>query len=258
MMVLYLNVLEGCQEQDRFEKIINFVKKENPDVLGLSELNDWDKNDFSRLKEFQERTKLSNVSFCVSKSGYHLALFSKFKIQQPTTNNADFRNGEVTGNLEINGKNIFVILTHLNPGTEDERLDEIKIILQQIKDKENVILMGDMNSLSPHDDYEDFVLDEIKKRKITKFGENKLRRDVITKVESFGFVDLVKIFSSNFEFSVPSPITPEKDKLMHHFTKLRLDYIFVKRLSPNFAKIIRDKETDLLSDHYPVVAELDI
>jgi exonuclease III len=115
--------------------------------------------------------------------------------------------------------------------------------------------MGDMNSLSPQDPYdENVVLSEMHKVGLDKFGKGKLRYEVIKKILDFGFADSLKQFWANFEYSVPTVFNIDEA----HFTKLRLDYIFVTRnLLPYLLKseVIRTEETNQLSDHFPVAAE---
>jgi exodeoxyribonuclease-3 len=258
MKVMYLNILEGSREKERFEKIIRFVNSENPDILGLSELKDWDKNDYEKLKEFQKKTNYKNSVFCKCHRGFHLALFSNQDFLEQKTIADGFVNGFIRARLMINNEPMVVILTHLHYVNEDLRLKELEIIQQNIGNDENIILMGDMNSLSPLDNYdENQLLDFMRKIGIDKFGKEKIRRDAITKIMDMGFVDIVKQFSKSFEYSVPSLYNRDKD----HFTKLRLDYIFAnKQIADKVtkAKIIRNDITNQLSDHFPVVAEINI
>ena len=158
----------------------------------------------------------------------------------------------------INNEKISFILTHLHSKNENLRLKELKIIQQYLKTDANIILMGDLNTLSPLDDYDEIkLIDKMSKLGINKFGIKKLRKEVIQKIINQGFTDAIRKFSKSFEYSVPT--TSNKDE--KHFTKLRLDYIFVSKLLARKltnAKIIRTKETNQLSDHFPVIIEIDI
>ena len=78
LKLLYLNVYRGCPEEDRFLKLIKFINEFSPDVLGLSELTDWDKDDYKKLKIFLDKTKYTHYIFGLSKTRYPLGLFSKF------------------------------------------------------------------------------------------------------------------------------------------------------------------------------------
>ena len=163
----------------------------------------------------------------------------------------------VLGTVVANNTPIKVVLTHLAAKNEDSRLKELDLIFQQIDPGQPVLLMGDMNSLSPQDPYdENVVLSEMQKARLDKFGKERLRYDAIKKILDFGFADSLKQFQTNFEYSVPTAFNIDEA----HFTKLRLDYIFVtKNLLPYLIKseVVRTKETNQLSDHFPVVAEFD-
>jgi exodeoxyribonuclease-3 len=121
--------------------------------------------------------------------------------------------------------------------------------------------MGDLNSLSSLDNYDEKeLLKEMKKlntHKFTsRFGESHLRKEVISKIQEFGLVDALKLFSDKFEYSVPTTFNKDVD----HITKLRLDYIFVTNDLKKFVKdiqIIRNDETDRLSDHFPILIEIE-
>lgn len=258
MKVMYINLFEGCQEKERFNRVISFIKNKNPDFLGLSELNEWDKNNFAKLKEFQSKIGLHNVIFCASNQGYHLALFSKYQIENSIVQNKGFNTGIIKVISSVGKKRISIILTHLNARNEDLRLKEVNIIKKHFNPEENVILMGDLNSLSPLDTYDERkLLDKLKKIGLKKFGSRSLKKEVIKKLTKMGLIDAVKKFSNSFEYSVPT--TYNKDEA--HFAKLRLDYIFVtKSLSSLLkdARIIRNKETNRLSDHFPIIAEIDL
>ena len=118
--------------------------------------------------------------------------------------------------------------------------------------------MGDFNSLSPLDKYDDAkILASMKQVGIGKFGRGKLRKEVIQKVMDAGFIDTIKEFSKTFEYSVPTMYCKDKN----HFADLRLDYLFITRPlvdSLKNARIIRTEETNQLSDHFPLLAEFAI
>ncbi|MDP2932569.1 MAG: endonuclease/exonuclease/phosphatase family protein [bacterium] len=258
MKILYLNILKGCPEAVRLERIVDFVKKQNPDVLGLSELNNWDKNDCAILESFKAQTGLSHCVFANSiNTSYHLALFSKSTSSSIEPPIQTFRNAAVGVSVFSGPEPLQIFLFHLSPINEDSRLLELETLFQKIKLNKPAILIGDMNSLSPQDDYKkQEVLAQMKQTGIKKFGAESLRFEAIQKILDYGFIDAVKKFHSGFEYSVPTPYNRDKE----HFTKLRLDYIFVSPdLEKNLksAEIIRDIETNQLSDHFPVAAEFD-
>lgn len=257
MKILYLNIFEGCKESQRLDRIINFINQETPDILGLSELYDWDKDDHKKLKYFLSKAYFKYQVFATSKYNRPVGLFSIYPIKQYKIVRKVFQTPLIKAKIRlVNNKFTTIILTHLRAKNEDLRLKEIDIIFKNISLKEPTVLMGDLNSLSLEDNYKERLL--LKKAAnigLTKFGTIHLRRDVISRILKFGLIDTVKLFSKKFEYSVPT--TYNKDKA--HFAKLRLDYMFVtKKLLPKVKRsvIIRNQTTNQLSDHYPIVLEL--
>lgn len=257
MRLLFLNILDGCDDKTRLDKIINFVKKENPDILGLSELNHWQENKFQKLNIFKDRVGFGHSIFCEAKTGYNIALFSKKKLLSSMTMTDGMWHGLIVARGQFGNEDITFILTHLSPKDEDMRMKEVDVI-RKYCNTEKVILFGDLNSLSSKDTYSKLVIDKIKSRDFKKFGEGVLRRDVINKIENLGFFDSIRKFSQRSEYSVPTPaINDASHNDASHFARFRLDYIFTKNLTQNLTRteIIRNKVTDELSDHYPIVAE---
>ena len=154
MKILFINLFEGCKEPNRMKAAINFIKKINADVVGLSELNDWDKLNFKKLNFFKNKTSLKHHLFAKSSSGYHLGLFSK----TPLLDSEIITNGLNTGLITAKNKDIYIALTHLHHLNEDLRLKELDIIFSKIKKNQNSLLMGDLNSLSKKDGYDDIKL----------------------------------------------------------------------------------------------------
>lgn len=257
MKLLLLNIYEGCPEKDRFQKIINFVNQQKPDILGLLELNGWHLNNFIKLKLFKKKTRFRYHGFCKSKDGYHIALLSRTEFVKTQAINRGMWHGAVRAKIKFGTQDLTIILTHLDPFTETNRLKELKVLTKHILGSQNVILMGDLNSLSPQDGYNEAkLLRKAKEIKLKKFGTRKLHKSVITQILSMGLVDLSKKFSKKFEHTVPSRYNIDEA----HFIKLRLDYMFA---SPELlascvkkARVIRTNQTNQLSDHFPLLAEV--
>ena len=251
MKILYLNIFEGAKEKERFNKIISFVKKIKPDILALSELDGWKYNQNKKLNTFKKKTNLPYSNIPNKNTG----IFSIYPILKVTNTKHSMTKAE----FKIKNEKISLTALHLNHKSENTRLEEIKTLLKHISPNEKLIILGDFNSLSPLDKYnEEELLKYLKKIKLKKFGTTKLRKDVHKKLLNLGLIDTTKKFSKSFEHSVPTKFNKEKDI---HFTKLRLDYIYITpNLLPKLksSEIIRNKETNQLSDHFPIMAELEL
>lgn len=255
MKVMFLNIFEGCQEKERFQKIVSFVKRANPDVLGLSELYNWDRRNYAKLKIFLKQTRFKFHVFYRSANKFHVGIFSKYPLSQAADISEGVGMAKPKVTLQFPAQSFSVVVAHLSHIDEDTRLREVDIILRHVRMKEPTIIMGDFNALSPLDRYDDAkVLQDMRKAGIDKFGRKKLRKEVIKKIMATGFIDAVRAHSKKFEYSVPTKYCKDKN----HFTKLRLDYLFITDpLLRNLrnARIIRTAETNQLSDHFPLLAE---
>jgi len=170
-------------------------------------------------------------------------------------------NGLLKVKLGVDGGLITTVVVHLNPFSEDDRLRELDTVFANIDIKEHVILMGDMNALSPEDSYDtEDLLRRFRERGMAQLGAERLRIEVIRKILDAGFTDAVRrcTDSSAQLYTIPTPFSRD---LNHSIARFRIDYIFV---SPSLrdrivdARIIINEETDRLSDHYPVSAMIAI
>ena len=256
MKIMYINLYAGVKEDERFQKVVDFINKYKPDILGLSELNNWDKDNLAKLKRFKKLTDFREHIFCKAKTGFNLGLFSNKKVLGFNIITEEMWHGAILAKFREGNEEIEVILTHLSPENEDFRLKEIKIINDHISRNHKIVLMGDLNSLSFKDHYDEKqLLKEMKDLGIKKFGVEKIRFDAINEIEDIGFIDSLKIFTDKFEYSVPTKYNKDST----HFTKLRLDYMFItKPLKENVVntRILRDKETNNTSDHFPILMEI--
>ena len=144
---------------------------------------------------------------------------------------------------------------HLTPYTEDLRLLEIDLITGEQKQFVNKILMGDMNSLSPKDGYDEKMISGFNEMQLKKFTtEGKLRFDTINKIMSYGYIDTAFILKKQKEYTAPTSI----NEYQAH-SNMRLDYIFIseslKNKLANYS-VVKNLLTEKASDHYPVVIEL--
>ena len=246
MRIVGANVYEGCWEEEKFGRLVEFVGQHNPDVVGILEANEWDEG---RLAELASKTGYEHYFFGQANSDYDLALMSRLPVK---ADNLPTGFKHTCIKAEIGGVRLFLV--HLSPDNEDARLREVEVLLGHIgKNPQRTILMGDMNSLSPADReaYErDGLWQKCVGAGVAKFGETGLRYEVVQKLLDAGLVDV------GDGYTTPTPVNVDK----YHLAPLRLDYVLV---SPdlvskvqNFA-VVRDAVTERMSDHFPVMVVLD-
>lgn len=252
MKLMAYNILKGGE--NRLGLILEVIKKENPDFLVVNEANGFDKND--ELNQFSK--KISLPYFKLSLSGeynYHTAVFSKYSFKE-IKEIRPLRNAGIFVVVETEFGKISIIGAHLSPYTEDSKLSEIDLIINQQKQYPNRILMGDMNSLSDRDRYDEKIIKGFNETQLNKFTTNgKFRFDVIDKIISFGYLDSAVIFNKQMISTVPTEIKQDKA----HLTDMRIDYIFISDSLEDKIKnhsVIKNKITEKASDHYPIVIEI--
>lgn len=252
--VLSYNILEGGQ--DRFEEIITIVKSVKPDILCLQEVNGWEQDDWKTLKLFAFKTGFKTYELGQAKnSDYHVATFSKLPILFHQTF-VGIQNAALHMVVDTNVGEVSICNVHLSPYEESYRLEEIdKVLKSQLKYK-NSIIVGDMNSLSFHDGYKNDVVSQLNMTQLKKFTKGgKLTFDVIVKVEGQQYKDVAVLKKQNSEPTVPTGAS--KDQA--HRTPLRLDYAFVSQaLNTRIYsyEVLKNKQTDVSSDHYPIVVKI--
>lgn len=256
--ILSYNILYGLQSDSvNKSEYVKWAKGIDPDIIAYQEMNGFTQKS---IEEFAAR--YGHPYAVISKTeGFPVALTSKYPIVNVQKVVDNMHHVYLVAN--INGINIIVI--HFSPFSYQKRYLEVKEILARaalFPPKEKIVIMGDFNSLSPLDDeyYKDegylktMQEREVKESHIRNLNNGKLDYTVIGSMIQSGFIDLVRKFHSDKQFSVPTK------KYGTEYPK-RIDFIWA---NPSLAKeaesaiIIRDEKTDKMSDHYPVLTTFKI
>jgi exodeoxyribonuclease-3 len=235
--------------------VIEVVKSENPDYLTINEANTFSADDNKILKDFASKTGFQHYELALSgEYDYHVAAFSKYPLKnihklQPLMRAC------IVAQIETPLGDISIASLHLTPYTEDLRHPEIDLILDYQKQFKHKVLMGDMNSLSPDDGYDEAMIEDFNEMQLKKFtSDGKLRFDAISKILSTGYTDSAVKTGKNREYSAPTTV----NEYSAH-SNMRLDYIFLSEsLMPYLRSygVVKTELSDKASDHYPVIVEL--
>lgn len=248
MKVLTYNVYNGLKEDERFEDFIAFINKEDPHVLLLQELVGWQDNNFNILHSFLRKTIFDHYRYLSTDTGFDIATFSKKPIRGCEKLKSDLHHGALIVTLS----DLHICNLHLNPFSESERVKEVKKILSHLHRK-NILVGGDFNSLSKKDEYDkEKLIESFNKTQLAKFGEEKILFDCIQVVERT-LNDMYINYGSGKGYTVPTGFN-EDDA---HMSKLRLDYFFGRVIGKDVidVKVLRNRRTERISDHYPVLLE---
>jgi len=241
-------------EKNRIKLAQKIVKKENPDILCLTEACFAAPNPFNIKMDYQKIFPYKFAFFTSRTKQWGNLILSKYPFYK-VFSNSNRRFAGITAIIPINGKSLFIDLIHPAPEISDlERIENMKKILNKEKLTGNYVLTGDFNSLSHEDNYNN---QEIKDY-LGKIALNPGTVDALLDKKFIKFllknklIDVMKKFDDSF--TIP---TDYIDKIKG--CPLRLDYFFVsKKIKVINAKVIKNPVTEHASDHYPLVMEIEI
>lgn len=259
--IMNYNVLHGFHqtsppfalEEKRLEATKKIIKKENPDILVLTEACYGEPNPFNVILDYK---KIFNFPYgYFGKWGEHEwgnFLLSKYPIECKTvpfgTRTA------IRSKILINNKVVYLDIIHPYPDwTEDEKIADVKPLLKKIK--KFYFLVGDFNSVSDEEFYDRKKLIKAFRsfyKNHTEAVDRILERKFIPYLKSVGLKDT---FDKNSRsYTIPTGLYG-KDKS----SAMRIDFIFA---SPDVesleTKVIKNKLSEYASDHYPIVGRFKI
>lgn len=204
MRVLTQNVLMGGE--DRFDALCDVLRAARPDLLVLQECLGW--QDGVRLRtlahccdipEDDRHLFLSQSNPRGSGKRYHVALLSRAAILTVRAHTDGFAHSVLDATVAVPttaspgpGPTLRILGAHLVSSHEDARLAEtdvlLSLVLASLARGEDLIVAGDLNSLSPRDPYPADLAERFVQLGISKYG-NPPRFDVLRRLFSVGLLD---------------------------------------------------------------------
>ena len=231
VMTFNIHVGVGMDKKLDLARIADVINRERPDLVGLQEV-DRGVERTERKDEIAELAKLTRMDFSFAQNldyqggQYGVAILSRYLIQhadhQKYENKRETeRRGMLRAELEVDGKKINFVTTHLDYQYEDGRLFETEQLLR--------MLDGVPGSLIVSGDFNDEPAGSAYKLMSTKFDDAWLQS---------------KPKGTGFSFPADKPVK-------------RIDYIFCRTSDRIRVKKAWIVET-LASDHLPLMAEVEI
>ena len=246
------NILNGGE--DRINLLSEVIRDINPDICGILEAVGWDET----YKEiFAEKIGFKKFHIGKANSKYNIAIISKVDFE--VIDMREHVRHVIVKVLITEGayNNSVIYFVHLSPINEDDRIKEVQYLLESIDKGSNILIMGDLNSLSPHDSYnKEKLYGMLKKENMVKYGVDQLRFDVVNFLEENNFIDSRIYLKKKFEASVPTPSVKDP----HHLYPIRIDYAFAHKdwiKNIKTSDFLKNIKTDKASDHYPIFIDLD-
>ena len=262
LRVLSYNVWYGFTKQpERKKKWLEYVRSLKPDVVSLQELNSYTEE---KLAE-DARAWGHPHSVLLKTNGFPTGITSRFPIKEISRTFEGYHHGLLS--CKTGGIRVYAI--HLHPGHWQIRHKEVDLLTDELAKRdptEKVLLAGDFNTFSSRDreqyqKTEDIIPFFRRLDKRWKSNRN-LREDQLDythleKIEKAGFIDLVAGKRTGFLGTFPTKNRPGED----NGPSRRLDYFFANQSLASSCKsagCLVNKDTDLLSDHYPVLSVFSI
>ena len=267
LKVITYNIWNGFdfrKDIDRKNGVIDWLIDQKPDVLALQELCGYDQE--TLLEDAKEWGH--NHAVILKDNCHSVGLTSV----GPIVIKEKVLDGLWHGMLHCETFGVDFFVVHLSPKDRDFRVKESNIIISKIASIENksFAVLGDFNSHSPFDGDIDMESPEFIERIRMSDSNNKANNNlldsefdysVMSSFMSYPLIDVTQRFvSSQDRFTFPAEVLlknyTSKESLEKN--RRRIDFIMASR---ELAKkcvnssVHNDKETGLLSDHYPVVAE---
>ena len=261
LRVMTWNIRTGGRDRDgtdRRDRMVSVVTAQRPDVLALQELRGLDRT----LGGLAERTGLvpylarscfgQPVAVLVRPS---LRVLAAGRVRRP------FHHAAALVRVATGAGPLTVFSTHLNPWSGARRRIEAGWLAAAVRRAggELALLAGDLNTLEPAVDHTARLAGlaaAYRRRHLRRDGRTVDTRAVARLLDG-GLVDLWPRSGGDG----PGGLTVPTGHGGAEFAGMRLDYLLA---TPPLAdrlvavRVIRDAAADTASDHYPVLAELDL
>lgn len=258
------NIKNGGQDDfnwNRLTSIIRIIAAEGPDILVLQELMHAGL-DGNRVLHRIENAVGMRAFLGTATTGQHVAVFipRSARVTKSKTDTVNFHHATVEVTVETTGGPLTALGTHLCPHGGANRLGESQRLANAAKPDRFVLLMGDLNSLDPWQDHEGRVQPlppHYRARHLMPGSESAVDTRAVATLANAGFIDLFRQApGGGRDYTAPTERGGGDE-----FSRMRVDYILATPLLAALATRCYTSDQELCetaSDHYPVLAELDL
>lgn len=248
-------------QEERARAVREVVRACAPDVLGLTEAVYCGVGRGRMIRpDYAAMFGLPHVHACGYEGDWGNCLVSRHPIRHAERlplggGRRDVTSSALRATLDCDGREVHVDVVHPSPAVrEAERVAAFVPLLSTLR--RPYLMIGDFNALSDEDPYDHATLVAELTGHVEQpdaLASRMLDRRLIATIRAHGLQDLAP---PGRRHTLPTRL----DRA--HATqgaRLRLDYIFA---SPEFragrVEVIEDEATDRASDHYPLVADLEV
>jgi exodeoxyribonuclease III len=262
------NILDGGVDKDgavhRQTMIRDVVKVLQPDIVVLQEANGFERNNSAVVHELASAWGMRGT-LALAPSGFHVASFHRRGLRARSVDCSELKLQHAVNATEFvikpsegggKKKRLLAASPHLAPFSGDRRLAETSAVLSLRAEYDEMMMIGDMNTVGAHDRNAIYALSpERRKRYVDEHDAPDSRP--LTLLRDSGFVDLAEA-RGQMEPTVPTPMWRKLKNVDFSPIPMRLDYCFATTSIASKCVDIRavvNALTDRASDHYPVVVD---
>ncbi len=270
MRLMTYNILTGGRDapnegeaiappRDRLATVCELIRSAQPDLLVLQECNGFELDGFRTLYGVEREIGMRGV-LAQAQSGFHVALFVRDgRIITSHSLQRQFQHAVVAATVEVGSTRLGIVGAHLCPFSSDARLLEVHHALRFVR-QPNVFVVGDLNSLSPHD-AASYTPDQWLPRRRTRHllaGTSALDTRAIAALEQS---DLVDTYRARHPAAAPLPTCLTRLVSGWESYQVRIDYIFAS--SAIAGRVTRHERmdgalVDAASDHHPLFIDVEL
>lgn len=265
LTVMTYNIRSGGR--GRLDAITRVILMQRPDILALQELRGFDDDGGRPVRRLAEDIGL-HPFLARSRFGQPVAVLVRnpASVRSARSVRRPFHHAAERVVMDTDRGRLTVTGTHLCPYSGRRRRSEARWLAAGIVPTDMTLVMGDLNTLDPWADHTDrlrHLPEQFRSRHLMGQRGREVDTRAIQVLAAAGLVDL-------FHSAHPGGRMEEGEKdytapTMHgggrEFSFMRLDYILGSppvAMLTRACRVVSGGETEYASDHYPVVAALDL
>jgi endonuclease/exonuclease/phosphatase family metal-dependent hydrolase len=247
--ILVYNVERGGPPPRR-ERIQERIQEIRADVTIILEAVGWRTR---RVGEAIARPMGGKVFYGSARTGFDLAILTRLESRNPLRHpDLDLFHGLLSLEVQVtSGEWVRIHAAHLSPSREENRVREVKAILQALDASDGMgeIIAGDFNGIRRDDTVEGVPVADVPPGMGPMWRQDKIPPRAVDMVAEAGWIDLfreIRPTEEGYTFPARLPV-------------VRYDYAFANAaLRPRVAdiQVLRDEALPDLSDHLPLLITL--
>lgn len=248
---------------ERLKLLKKAIRIIDADLVGLIDTFRWDtlysNGQLTQIFGYKNAYCINLDDERLKKKGHStgITVLTNLPVESFETISLETRNAIKT-DVRINNNRLDIFTVYLDDLNEDTRIGQIDTLLSQIRQDSSTIIMGDLNTLSPNEAtgltplINKFFAEHPHLSESLMPVLDQMKRGEVTRIlERHKFLDADK----NGTPTAPSKLFPVKIES----ALFRVDYAFhTKDIQISNFKVPKDSIFDQVSDHYPIVFEVNI